>query len=222
MVLDTQNKPQVVADDVVVSLDYTLTVEGQVIDSTEEDQPLQFLQGHQNIISGLENELVGMKIGDRKTVTVQSAEAYGEVDPENIIDVPRGEFPKEIPLEVGTELEVKNSDGEVLSATITSVNKDSIKLDFNHPLAGKTLIFDVTVVDLRVPTDEELAHGHVHMEDFDEDEDLDEEDYEEEDELEFLDELDDEMDDELSYEDIDEDDDLAENGKDNHNRPKLR
>ncbi len=135
--MDTENKPRAVADDVVVSIDYTLTVDGQVVDSTEGDEPLNFLQGHQNIIPGLERELVGMKIGDSKKVVVTPAEAYGEIDPDNIIDVPRSEFPEEIPLEPGTELEVKNADGEVLSATINQVDNDTVKLDFNHPWRGR-------------------------------------------------------------------------------------
>jgi FKBP-type peptidyl-prolyl cis-trans isomerase SlyD len=152
---------------------------------------LQFLQGHQNIIPGLERELAGMKVGDSKQVVVSAGEAYGEVDPENVVDVPRTEFPAEIPMEPGTELEVKNADGEVLSATIAEVNNDTVKLDFNHPLAGKQLTFDVSVVELRQATEEELAHGHVHYED-------DGFDYEEED--------DDEFDDEILYEDVEEDD----------------
>jgi FKBP-type peptidyl-prolyl cis-trans isomerase SlyD len=196
LTLDTQNNPNQVADDVVVSIDYTLTVEGEVIDSTEGEEPLQFLQGHQNIIPGLEKELSGMKIGDNKKVVVSPEEAYGEIDPENIIEVPREEFPSEIPLEPGTELEVKNADGEVLSATIAEINSQTVKLDFNHPLAGKQLTFDVTVVELREATEEELTHGHVHFED---DLDFEEEDYEEE-EYE-------EDEDELEYEDIDEEDD---------------
>ncbi len=195
--MDTQNKPREVSDDIVVSIDYSLTVDGEVVDLTEGDEPLQFLQGHQNIIPGLERELSGMKIGESKEVVVTPMEAYGEVDPDNIIDVPRSEFPPEIPLEVGTELEVKNADGEVLSATIADVNSDIVKLDFNHPLAGKQLTFDVTVVDLRQPTEEELAHGHVHYEDegfdFEEDEDFE---------------------DELEYEEYDEDEDLEEDGED--------
>jgi FKBP-type peptidyl-prolyl cis-trans isomerase SlyD len=195
--LDTENKPRAVADDVVVSIDYTLTVEGQVVDTTEGDEPLHFLQGHQNIIPGLERELVGMKIGDSKQVVVSPTEAYGEIDEDNIIDVPRSEFPEEIPLEPGTELEVKNSDGEVLSATINEVNSDTVKLDFNHPLAGKELTFDVTIVDLRQATEEELAHGHAHFDD-------EELDYEEDEDFEDEEDLDE---DEVDYEDIDEDDD---------------
>jgi FKBP-type peptidyl-prolyl cis-trans isomerase SlyD len=196
--LDTQNKPNEVADDVVVSIDYTLTVDGQVIDSTEGDEPLQFLQGHQNIIPGLENELTGMKIGQSKTVTVPATEAYGEIDPDNIVDVPRSEFPQEIPLETGIELEVKNADGEVLTATIADVDGESVKLDFNHPLAGKELTFNVTVVDLRVPTEEEMAHGHVHVDDYDEDEEF------EDDDEEFEDLLDEDLEEDLEYEDLDE------------------
>ncbi len=193
--METENKPRAVSDDVVVSIDYRLTVDGQVVDTTEGDEPLNFLQGHQNIIPGLERELVGMMIGDSKKVVVTPAEAYGEVDPDNIIDVPRSEFPEEIPLEPGTELEVKNADGEVLSATINQVNDDSVKLDFNHPLAGKELTFDVTIVDLRAATDEELAHGLAHYED--------DEDFEEDEEY----EEDDEFEDEMEYEDLDEDED---------------
>lgn len=186
--METQNQPREVANDVVVSIDYTLTVDGEVVDSTEGDEPLQFLQGHQNIIPGLERELVGMKVGDSKQVHVTPTEAYGEVDPENIIEVPRTEFPAEIPLEAGTELEVKNADGEVLSATIAEVGTNTIKLDFNHPLAGKNLTFDVTIVELRSATEEELAHGHVHFADegFDYEEEDDFED-DDEDDLEYLD-----------------------------------
>lgn len=189
--MENQNTPREVADDVVVSIDYTLTVDGEVVDSTEGDEPLQFLQGHQNIIPGLERELAGMKVGDSKQVVVSAGEAYGEVDPDNVVDVPRSEFPAEIPMEPGTELEVKNADGEVLSATIAEVNADSVKLDFNHPLAGKQLTFDVSIVELRSATEEELAHGHVHYED-------DGYDYEEEDDEDF--------DDDILYEDVDEDD----------------
>lgn len=208
--MDTENKPRAVTDDVVVSIDYTLTVDGQVVDTTEGDEPLSFLQGHQNIIPGLERELSGMKIGDSKQVVVSPAEAYGEIDPDNIIDVPRSEFPEEIPLEKGTELEVKNSDGEVLSATINEVNKDTVKLDFNHPLAGKELTFDVTVVDLRQATEEEISHGHAHYED-------EELDYEEDEDFEDEDEFDDELD----YEELDEDEDEEDNDSNNDTHKHL-
>lgn len=192
--MDTQNHPNKIIDDIVVTMDYTLTVDGEVVDSTEGEEPLQFLQGHQNIISGLEKALAGMKVGDKKQVVVNSADAYGDIDPENIIEIPRDEFPAEIPLETGVELEVKNEEGEVLSATITNISNDLVTLDFNHPLAGKRLTFDVSIVELRAATEEELEHGHVHFDD----EDYEDEDYEEYDDEEF--------DDELSYEDVDDSD----------------
>jgi FKBP-type peptidyl-prolyl cis-trans isomerase SlyD len=190
-IMETPQKPPVVADDVVVSLDYTLTVDGEVVDSTAGIDPISFLQGHENIIPGLESQLYGLKVGEKKKVYVLAKEAYGEVDPEAIVDVPRSDIPKDIPVKKGVELQVSNEDGELLDAVIVSVSKESVRLDFNHPLAGKNLNFEVTVVDLRHAEPEELEHGHVHGDDDEEDEDEYEEDFEEE----FLDELDEDEDD---------------------------
>ncbi|WP_322794578.1 FKBP-type peptidyl-prolyl cis-trans isomerase [Bellilinea sp.] len=170
--------PTVVADDVVVTMAYTLTVNGEVIDTSEESDPLIFLQGYRNIIPGLERELYGLNVGDSKKVIVKPEDGYGDEDPEAFMEVPRSDFPKEIPLEVGTELEIRDEDDETLLATIDRVTKDSIRLNFNHPLAGKTLEFDVKILDLRAATEEELEHGHAHggeEEDFDEFEFEDEE-----------------------------------------------
>lgn len=185
-------KPTKIENDVVVVMDYSLTVDGEVIDSSEESGPIAFLQGRGNIIPGLERELAGMKIGDRKQVTVLPADGYGELEPDNFVDVPRAEFPAEIPLEIGTEIQVAMDDGSEDMAMITDISDDSIQLDFNHPLAGKTLEFQVTITDLREATAEELEHGHVHDEDLDEwDEEFDD-DLEDEDDDDFEDEDDDE------------------------------
>ncbi len=159
------SKPTQVADDVVVTIDYTLTVDGEVLDSSEEEGPLEYLQGHQNIIPGLERELAGMKVGGSKNLTVAPEDGYGEVDQEAINDVPLSEFPEEVPLEEGFELEVTDKDGDIMLAKIVELGETTVKLDTNHPLAGKTLHFEVKVVDLRPATDEELTHGHVHSED---------------------------------------------------------
>ena len=178
-------KPTVVADDVVVSLEYTLTVDGEIVDSTEGIEPISFLQGYENIIPGLERELYGLKVGDEKKVFVPAKDAYGEIDPEAVVDVPRKEIPKDIPLKPGVELQVTNEDGELLDAVIVSVSKEQVKLDFNHPLAGKDLSFAIKVVDLREAEPEELEHGHVHGDDFDEeDEEMYDEDFEEDEDLE--------------------------------------
>jgi FKBP-type peptidyl-prolyl cis-trans isomerase SlyD len=155
-------KPEKIEDGVVVTLDYTLTVEGEVVDSSEEDEPIQFIQGQEHIIPGLERELYGLKIGDDKQVTLSPQDGYGEIEPEAGMDVPRGEFPPEIPLEIGTGLQLKTQEGEIVNARIASITPDSVRLDFNHQLAGKELQFDVKVVDLRQATDQEIAHGHLH------------------------------------------------------------
>ena len=156
------NNPQLVADDIVVIMEYTLTVDGEIVDSSEEDGPIEFLHGYGNIISGLEAHLVGLAIGESLQVTVAAKDSYGEFDPEQVVDVPLDEFPEEICVEPGVELEMKDEDGDMLFARIVSVGKSRAKLDFNHPLAGKELTFDVTIVGLRLPTPEELDHGHVH------------------------------------------------------------
>jgi FKBP-type peptidyl-prolyl cis-trans isomerase SlyD len=160
---DTQN-PKEVVEDSVVTLEYTLTVNGEVIDTSEGSQPIQFIQGQQQIIKGLEDELYGMGIGDSKEVLVGPEEGYGEFDPEDFADIPREQFPPEIPLEVGVELELKDQEGDLIDARIVAVDDENVRLDFNHPLAGEQLHFVVKVVGLRQATEEELSHGHVHGE----------------------------------------------------------
>jgi FKBP-type peptidyl-prolyl cis-trans isomerase SlyD len=161
--LSTINPPSNIEDDVVVSMDYQLTVDDEVIDTSEGSEPIQFLQGHGNIIPGLERALYGLAAGDKKDVVVEAAEGYGELDPDAYAEVPRSEFPPQIPLEVGIELQLKDKSGDILDARIDAVNADTVRLDFNHPLAGKQLTFSIQVVDLRQPSSEELEHGHVHM-----------------------------------------------------------
>lgn len=182
--MNQNDQPQQVANDIVVSIEYTLEVDGEIVDYSEKEDPLEYLHGHENIIPGLESALTGMAVGDSKQVTVTAVDAYGELDPEALIEVSRSDFPEEVPMEIGTQVQVRNMDGHVLDARIASLEGDKVKLDFNHPLAGKDLLFKVTIVALRSATEEELEHQHVHgdmdMEDeFDEDfEDIDEEDFE--------------------------------------------
>jgi len=179
--MSNEQNPNQVADNLVVSLIYSLIVNGEVLDSSGEDDPLEFLQGFGEIIPGLERELYGMKIGETKKVHVKSAEGYGAVDPDAFVEVPLDQLPPDMPLEIGTEIQVRDMDGEILDARISKVEENTVVLDFNHPLAGKDLDFDVKIGDLRAPTAEELEHGHAHGEDDDEDEYY-EEDYDEDDE----------------------------------------
>jgi FKBP-type peptidyl-prolyl cis-trans isomerase SlyD len=152
-----------VQNNVVVSMEYTLHVDNEEIDSSKGQDPLQFLVGHGNIISGLEREMMGMKVGETKDVTIAPADAYGEFDEEAFMNVPRSAFPQDIPVEEGSELTVKDDAGQSRYARIDAIDGDTVTLNFNHPLAGDELHFNVTVVDLREPTAEELEHGHVHQ-----------------------------------------------------------
>ena len=152
-----------VQNDVVVSMEYTLRVDDEVIDSSIGQEPLEFLAGHGNIITGLEREMIGMKVGDSKDVVVTPADGYGEYDDEAFMDVPRGEFPNDMPVEEGLELTVRDDAGQARYARVDSVEDETVRLNFNHPLAGDELHFNVKVVSLREPTEEELEHGHVHQ-----------------------------------------------------------
>lgn len=154
----------VVKDDLVVSMSYELTVDGELIDSSEniEGEVIAFIQGSGNIIPGLEQALYGMKVGESKQVKVEPEAAYGAVDQDAFIWVPREEFPDSIPLEVGTVFEMREESGETHLARITELQEEQVHVDLNHPLAGKTLEFKIDIVDLRPATDEELEHGHVH------------------------------------------------------------
>ncbi|HEY61736.1 MAG TPA: peptidylprolyl isomerase [Anaerolineae bacterium] len=155
-------EPMSVADDLVISMEYELTVGGEIIDSSKETGPIDFLQGRGNIIPGLESELYNMALDESKEVIVQAKDGYGDVDQSRIVDVPKEEFPPTISLQPGLELQMKDEGGNILHARVVSIGEETVKLDFNHPLAGQTLHFNVTIVGLRNPTDEELEHGHAH------------------------------------------------------------
>ena len=152
-----------VGDNVVVSIDYTLTdPEGQVIDSSEGNEPLAYLHGAGNIIPGLEKALVGKSVGAALAVTVPAEEAYGEVQPELIEIVPLSAFQGVDEVQPGMAFEAQGSDGSSRRIVVAAVEGDQVTVDANHPLAGMTLNFDVTVVDIREATEEEINHGHAH------------------------------------------------------------
>lgn len=159
--------PEAVTDGVVVSLDYTLRVDGRIIDSSEGREPIQFLQGHGQVISGLEEAIGGMKAGERKSFSVSPEKGYGEEDPDAFAEIPRSEFPENFPLDPGTELMLTDEEGEELEAFVISAGDEVVRLNFNHPLAGKNLHFEVEIAGLRNPTPEELEHGHAHTHEHD-------------------------------------------------------
>ena len=132
-----------------VSIHYKGSLEdGTVFDSSEGRDPLQFEVGSGQIIPGLDEALPGMSEGESKTVTVEPENAYGEVNPNAVQSVPRDTVPDEIPLEVGTPLQVQTQDGRTVPVTVSGLTDDTVTLDANHPLAGKTLTFEIEVVKI--------------------------------------------------------------------------
>lgn len=158
------NSNLTVSDDLIVSLDYTLHLDsGQVVDSSSDGAPLEFLTGRGSIIPGLEQALLGMAVGEEKDVVVAPADGYGDHDPDAFQVVPRNAFPPDLDLEVGRTLHMRDSSTQQVFQTIVrEIRADDVVLDFNHPLSGKILHFSVKVAGLRAATDEELEHGHVH------------------------------------------------------------
>jgi len=150
------------AHGMVVTMHYTLTNDkGDVLDSSREAEPLAYLHGHGNIISGLEKALEGVEAGHKSKVTVAPAEGYGEKNDELVFEAERGQFPPDMKLAVGERVYAEGPHGPV-SFTIVELTDKGAKLDGNHPLAGQTLHFDVEIVSVREATKEETEHGHVH------------------------------------------------------------
>jgi FKBP-type peptidyl-prolyl cis-trans isomerase SlyD len=152
----------------VVSVHYTLTegtAEGQLVESTNGGEPLVFIFGAGMMIPDFEHNLAGKKIGD--TFGIPAANAYGEYDANALVDVPKSIFEDngKVPdglLEVGNMLPLQDQDGNRLNGVVASVGLDTVKVDFNHPMAGVDLYFTGHVEALRDAEAEELAHGHVH------------------------------------------------------------
>ncbi len=139
-----------VADGMKVKFDYTLTVDKEQVETTKGKEPLEYVHGQNMLIPGLEKELAGMKAGDEKTVVVKSEDAYGPVRPEALREVENTKLPKEITPQVGMVLEMQDPQGNAYPAVVKEVKDKTFVLDFNHPLAGKELKFDVKIVAVDV------------------------------------------------------------------------
>jgi len=151
----------------VVSLDYKLHLgDGVVIDASEPGEPLVYLHGESQIVPGLERELDGLETGTSRKVTVAPADGYGEADLGAVQRVPLSAFPEGFEPKEGMELVAQGPQGDPLPFVVKGVERslegEIVVVDFNHPLAGKTLHFDVTVTGVREASAEELDHGHVH------------------------------------------------------------
>jgi FKBP-type peptidyl-prolyl cis-trans isomerase SlyD len=128
-----------------VSIHYSLTVEGQVVDSSEGKEPLTFVQGTGQIIPGLDKEIVGLKAGDKKTVVVAPELGYGPRNPDALQKVPPDAFQNSDKIKAGDVVQ-GNVQGKQFQAVVASIDKDAVTLDLNHPLAGKTLNFEIEIV----------------------------------------------------------------------------
>jgi len=149
--------PSTVSKNAMVQMAYKGTLaDGTVFSQSEEGKPLEFLVGAGTLIPTLEKGLLGMKVGEKRTIQVKAAEAYGEYDKSAVQRMPRKQFPRDLELKVGGQYQF-NSPGGPIVVTVTALDDVSVTLDFNHPLAGKDLTFEVTIVKIRAATKEELA-----------------------------------------------------------------
>jgi FKBP-type peptidyl-prolyl cis-trans isomerase SlyD len=195
-----------VKDGAVVSLAYTLRLtNGEIIDFSEAADPLEYLHGAENIIPGLEAELTGLHVGDEKNIELSAEDGYGEYDPEEVEVIERAQLPKNLPpLKLGMVLAISDEDGNFSEAYVREIAQNSVTQDFNHPLAGQQLFFQVQVLGIREATEEELAHGHPHG--------VDGHDHDDDDFEDFMDFDEDDLD-ELDEDDLEDEDDAKGNHK---------
>ena len=147
----------------VASINYTLTNDaGETLDTSIGKEPLNYIQGHQNIIPGLEKALEGKSVGEKLTVTVPPEEAYGTSSPASIQTVSKEVFQGVDNIDLGMQFQAQGEGGQPIIVTVTKVEDDQVTIDGNHPLADQTLTFDVEIKEVRDATEEELEHGHVH------------------------------------------------------------
>ena len=132
-----------------VRINYTGTLTtGETFDSSEGRDPLEFVVGSGQIIPGLDAAIPGMAVGDTKKVEVPCAQAYGETNPDARQSVPRDQIPDNIPLDLGTQLQMQTPQGQVMQVVVAEVTDAEVTLDANHPLAGKDLVFDIEMVGI--------------------------------------------------------------------------
>lgn len=152
-----------ITKDAVVTIDYRLHLgDGKYIEESEQDDPLVYLHGYEEIVPGLEKALEGKKAGDSLKAQVSPEDGYGEYDEDSVEEVPREEFPADLELEAGGIVTATDDEGDEVEFLVKEVRPKTVVVDFNHPLAGKTLHFEVTVREVRKATAEELEHGHAH------------------------------------------------------------
>ena len=151
------------ADGMVVVFHYTLTDdEGEVIDSSQDGDPMPYLHGAENIVPGLETQMKGKTAGDSFEAKVPAAEAYGEKEGPGPEAVPREAFPEGVEITPGMSFMAEGPEGGHMPIFVTDVDETTVFVDANHPLAGVDLTFAVEIVGIRAASEDEKAHGHPH------------------------------------------------------------
>ena len=149
-----------IADKLYVAIEYTLTLEsGQEIDKSPEGQPLSFITGTGQIVPGLEKALMGRAAGDSAKLVVEPEDAYGPVKDDMFKDIPKSQFPSEVDIQPGMAFEAQGPRGPFMISVAKINDDETVTVDLNHPMAGKQLHFDVNVVEVREPTEEEMAQA---------------------------------------------------------------
>ena len=153
-----------IAQNTVVEFSYDLEVDGQIVDQTTKERPLDYIHGPGSLLPKLEAHIEGMEPGDKFDVTLSPVDGYGEVDPSRIIDLPKTAFEvngeiREDLLVPGNTIPMMNSMGGVIPGVVVEVTEDSVKMDLNHQMAGKTLHFTGEVISVREATEKELTEG---------------------------------------------------------------
>lgn len=132
-----------------VKANYTLKVDGKVLESSKGKEPIQFTTGSHQMIPGFEKAVMGMKVGEKKSFRVSPEEGYGKENPKAIQDVPKSKLPPDVKPKAGMVLQAQDKSGHTIPVRIVEVKKDVVVMNFNHPLAGKTLNFDVEIVEIK-------------------------------------------------------------------------
>jgi FKBP-type peptidyl-prolyl cis-trans isomerase SlyD len=149
-----------IQDHMVVKLKYVLSADGNRLGNCEPD-PVVYLHGHNQIIPGFEKRVSGLSVGESITFEVEPDEGYGYREEEAKIDMPKADYPQGLPMVLGAELQMVNDDGDEIPGWLTEISDNQLTIDFNHPLANKTLHFEVEILDIREGTPEEIQNHDV-------------------------------------------------------------
>jgi FKBP-type peptidyl-prolyl cis-trans isomerase SlyD len=158
-------EPLAIATDMFVTLSYVLFDEqGEAVDQASPEEPLTYVHGYAQIVPGLEHALKGMHAGERREITVEPEEAFGEHEDAGVFEVDKADFPDAGDVEIGDEFVAHGPDGEPVALRVVEILTDGFRVDTNHPLAGQTVRFDVQVKDVRAASDDEITSAQAELE----------------------------------------------------------